>query len=183
MKNSEEAIIKELQRRATALQSKIKTKQETQSSDEFISVKVQKSQARFERIKNPGASDTGRGEFFLQLDITALKEAVYIPLSIASGKKQTGFIYQIEGTGEGVIETTDISSKGDNVTKITLGTLLYTKVPAGKTASLRLVIEISGRISKEYRVVVNRINYKLDPSEARYKKLDMQLSTKLLKFL
>lgn len=155
---------------------------ERQSGDEFINIKIEKSQAKFKRIKHPGGSDTGRGEFFLLLGLTALKSDVYLPLSIASGKKTTGLIYQIEGTAEGTIETTDISCRGEDVTQITLGTLLYAKIPAGTTGNIRLVIEINGKVSKEYRVIINRLNYKLDPSDARYIRLETEISTKNLKF-
>lgn len=161
--------------------SELKTK--VGIGDELVGIKVEKSQARFKRIKVPGEKDIGHGEFFLLLNITALKEDVYIPLSIASGKKVTGFIYHIEGTAVGEIYTTTLSARGDGVTKITLGTLLYTKIPAGKTAEFRMLIEIRGGTSKEYKVVINRINYKLDPSDARYKKLDLLIDSKSLKFL
>lgn len=162
---------------------KVKESQKLPTSDEFLKVKVQKSQARFKRIKTPGEDDIGHGEYFLLLDITALKEDVYIPISIASGKKATGFIYQIEGTAEGKIFTTDLTCRGEGITKITLGTLLYAKIPVGMTASFRMQIEIRGGISKEYKIVINRINYKLNPSDARYKRLDVAIGTKEIKFL
>lgn len=159
-----------------------KGSQKVAVSDEFVKIKVQKLQAGFKRIKVPGEKDIGHGEFFLLLDITALKEDIYIPISIASGKKTTGFIYQIEGTGEGKIYETELSARGEGVTKITLGTLLYAKVPVGVTANFRLFIETKGAISKEYRVNINRLNYKLDPSDARYKKLDLKINTKAVNF-
>lgn len=37
-------------------------------------------------------------------------------------------------------------------------------------------------MGKEYKVIVMRINYKLDPSDARYKKFDTGIETKPLKF-
>jgi hypothetical protein len=165
------------------MKSKLGDKQLVVSGDASITVKVQKSQSRFKRIRHPGERDTGQGDFFLLLDITATNQAVYIPISIASGKKIVGFIYHIEGTGAGTIDTTDISCSGDGVTKITLGTLFYAKIPAGKTASFRLFVQIAGSTSKEYRVVINQINYKLDPSDARYKKLVTDIGSKSLKFL
>lgn len=165
--------------------SSLESKRETKLpiGDELIAIKVEKSQARFKRIKVPGERDIGHGEFFLLLEITALEQDVYIPLSIASGKKVTGFIYHIEGTAEGNINTTNISARGDGITKITLGTLLYVKIPAGKTASFRMLIEIRGGVSKEFKAVINRINYKLAPSDARYKRLDLEINTKVLKFI
>lgn len=165
----------------SSLQSK--DSQKLPTSDEFLKVKVEKTQARFKRIKVPREKDIGHGEFFLLLDITALKDYVYIPISIASGKKATGFIYQIEGTAEGKILTTDLTCRGEGVTKITLGTLLYAKIPTGTAASFRMLIEIRGGISKEYKIVINRINYKLNPSDARYKRLDVEIGTKGVKFL
>ncbi len=187
MKNSplelKEQALKELQKRVEKLNSKSATKKKAEIGDEFIDIKVEKSQTGFKRIKVPGERDIGHGEFFLLLNITALKEDIYIPLSIASGKKATGFIYHIEGTAEGTIYTTNLSARGDGITKITLGTLLYVKIPAGKVADFRMLIEIRGGTSKEYKVVINRINYKLNPSDARYKRLDVEINSKVLKFL
>ncbi|HVU80022.1 MAG TPA: hypothetical protein VHD37_01520 [Candidatus Paceibacterota bacterium] len=153
----------------------------TQAGDGHIFCTVQESQARLKRVHNPGGNDTGIGEFFIALDIIALQETVYVPISIASGKKPTGFVYQIEGTGEGSISTTDISCRGDGVSDITLGTLLYAKIPQGKTATFRISIQMKGNPSREYRILINRISYKLNPSDARYKKLDTALATKVLK--
>lgn len=146
-----------------------------------ISVRVGKSQARFKRIRGPGP-DAGIGEFFFLIDITALEEAVYVPLSIASGKKPTGFVYQIEGTAKGEIMTTDISVGGTGVTQVTLGTILYAKVPKGKTAIFRILVEMRGRAGGTYGVVVNRIHYKATPSDARYMKFSEELRSKSIKF-
>lgn len=187
MKNSpislEEQAIDELQKRLTKMRSQFAKKPGAGSGDDFLLVKVQKSQSRFRRIKVPGQDDVGHGEFFMLLDITAAKETIYIPISVASGKKAVGFIYHIEGTAKGEIFTTDISCTGDEITKITLGTLLYAKIPALKTATFRIYIQMRGKTSKEYKVAINRINYKLDPSDARYKRLDMEIATKPVKFL
>jgi hypothetical protein len=156
--------------------------EQKEAGDGHIFCKVKESQARFKRVHNPPGNDTGVGEFFLLLDIIALQEAVYIPLSIASGKKPSGLVYQIEGTAEGKISTTDISCSGEGVSNITLGTLLYAKVPMGKTATLRLLVEMSGKPGNEYKIVINKVNYKLDPSDARYKKFNTAIATKVLKF-
>lgn len=118
----------------------------------------------------------------MELHITAADKALYVPLSIASGKKPTGFVYHIEGTAEGAISTTDLSAKGEGVTKITLGTLLYCKIPAGKTATFRLLVEMRGKAGKTYGVVINRINYKYQPTDARYQKLDTNLKSKTIRF-
>jgi hypothetical protein len=153
----------------------------TPTGDTSLVVRLEKKQERFKRIRLPGP-DQGVGEFFLLLTITALKEDVYIPLSIASGKKPTGFVYQIEGTGQGTISTTDISASGDGVTQITLGTLLYAKIPRGKTATFRILVEMKGIAGKSYAVVINQISYKHAPTDARYQKFLTDIRTDTLKF-
>ncbi|MGB4076241.1 MAG: hypothetical protein WBK28_00865 [Minisyncoccia bacterium] len=147
-----------------------------------MNVRVQKTQARFKRIRVPKGPDIGAGEFFLLVDITAPKETVYIPLSIASGKKPTGFVYQIEGTAEGTIVTTDISCKGAGVTQVTLGTIVYSKIPAGKTATFRILVEMRGRVGKAYGIIISRIHYKQSPSDARYQKFPADIHSSTLKF-
>ena len=145
-------------------------------------VDLKESKRNFRRIDRPEGPDQVLGSFSFIVDITAATGDVYIPLSIASGKKPTGFVYQIEGTAEGEIVTTDISCRGDGVTQITLGTLLYCKIPSGMTATFRIRIEIRGKVGKSYRVVIHQLHYKHDPSEARYQKSSQEISTKMLKF-
>ena len=91
------------------------------------------------------------------------------------------FRYQIEGTSEGSLSTTDISCSGAGVTQVTLGTILYSKIPAGKTATFRILIEIRGKTGGTYRIVINRINYKFAPTDARSEKFLDELPTKTLK--
>lgn len=141
---------------------------------------IRKSQARFKRIRTKGP-DTGTGEFFLEIDITS-SEDTYIPLSIASGKKPAGFVYQIEGTSEGTLSTTNLSCKGTGITQLTVGTLLYAKIPAEKTATFRILIEIKGSIGHTYRIILSRINYKRNPEDARYQKYEADLGSDTLKF-
>jgi hypothetical protein len=147
-----------------------------------FAIKRTKSKADFVRTRNPNGPDQGTGTFLLELAITPAAATIYLPISIASGKKATGFVYQIEGTAAGTIDTTEITCHGDGVTKITLGTLLYAKIPVGTTATFRFLITIGGKIGKEYTVVINRINYKLHPTDARYTRFDTELRTKTLKF-
>jgi hypothetical protein len=149
---------------------------------DVIQVNVKKSQAHFRRIRVVDAPDVGVGKYFIVIDITAVSQDVYIPISIASGKKVTGFVYQIEGTEKGSISTTDLSCDGDGVTQVTLGTIVYGKIPVGKTASFRIQIEIRGRVNHFYKIVINCINYKLSPTAARYEKFLKEISTKNLKF-
>jgi hypothetical protein len=124
----------------------------------------------------------GVGQFTLSLSITCLREVLYIPLSVASGKKPTGFIYQIEGTAEGSISSAKISCKGEEITQITLGTLRYVKISRGKRANFRMTFTIEGDYGKEYKIVVNQVNYKFDPGDARYKKFDVAIETAPLEF-
>jgi hypothetical protein len=154
----------------------------TFSGDEYIEVVVTKSQARFKRIKNPKGADHGEGHFFMILDVTSKQGEVYVPLSIASGKKVTGFVYQIEGTGVGSLATADVEGKGAGVTQVTLGTLRYAKILQEKTASFRIQVDMKGKIGKEYSVLIHQINYKLSASDARYKKFVGGVRTLSLEF-
>ena len=152
------------------------------NADEFIRIKVAKSQARFTRVKNPKGADTGIGEYFLIVEVTPHTDTVYVPLSIASGKKVTGFVYQIEGTAAGLISKASVTARGEGVTQVTLGTILYCKIPPSKKAEFRIQIEIKGKIGKTYKVVINQINYKLNTSDARYKRYTQGVSTRPLEF-
>lgn len=155
---------------------------DTQQGNEYIFFKVKESRAHFKEVRNAEGKRVGRGQFFLLVDIIALQGALYIPTSLASGKKATGFVYQIEGTAKGEIDTTSISAKGDGIAQVTLGTLVYTKIPQGKAATFQIVVDMVGSLNKTYQIVFNRINYKLDPSDARYKKLDVAIASKPLVF-
>lgn len=140
-----------------------------------LTVHVVKRNAHMRRVPGVHGAEAVKGTFLFVLEITAPVQAVYIPLSAASGKKPAGFVYQIEGTAEGAISTTDVSSKGEGVTQVTSGTLLYGKIPAGKTATVRVVIEMRGRVGKEYSIIIDHINYKGDPNDARYQKYETPL--------
>jgi hypothetical protein len=152
------------------------------NADPYIKVKTKKSQARFKRIKNPKGADTAIGNFLVEVEVTATQAEVYLPISIASGKKITGFMYQIEGTATGAISTASVESRGEGVTQVTVGTILYCKIPAGKTATFRIKLEIKGKVGKMYQVLINQINYKLSPTDARYKRFFGGVSTKKIEF-
>jgi len=175
-------IVKGLKGQVKKLQSELIAVNKASGIDEYIHVKVQKTQSRFKRVRNPKGADKVVGAYLLVLDITAKKEIVHIPISIASGKKATGFIYQIEGTAEGSISTANVTSKGDGVTQLTLGTILYAKIPMGKTATFRIQVEIRGKIGKMYTVVINRIHYKLNLRDVRYKQYLKEISSNTLRF-
>ena len=63
-----------------------------------------------------------------------------------------------------------------------MGTLLYTKIPQGKTATFRIYVDMKGILNKTYRIIINRINYKFDPSDARYKRFDVEIASKPVEF-
>ena len=149
---------------------------------EVIRVRLLKTQARFARIRNPEGRDSGVGEFLLLVEVAAQHEALFVPLSIASGKKPTGFVYHIEGTGQGALSTATISCTGQGVTQITLGTIVYTKIPAGKAATFRILVTMQGFVNESYGIVINKIHYKSDPSDARYQKCLNQIPSKVIRF-
>ncbi|MBX9906491.1 hypothetical protein K2X96_01165 [Patescibacteria group bacterium] len=173
---------KELQSKIKSLKSEIIETYIAQGIDEYIDVAVEKTQERFTRVRNPDGPDKGIGKYLLVIAITAKKEEVSVPISVASSKKTTGFVYHIEGTAPGFISTAEVSCQGKDVSQVTLGTILYCKIPAGKTATFRVQVEITGGISKTYRVFINRINYKLNLLDTRYRKFLPEISTKPLQF-
>lgn len=166
--SSNKVVLKELSSQLKKLQDELVDVHKLEGVDSYITVKVKKDQARFERVKVKDEKDKAFGEFFMMVEITTKKDIVFIPLSIASGKKPTGFMYQIEGTAEGVITTANVTVRGEGVTQVTLGTLLYAKIPAGKTAAFRIQATIRGKFGKTYEIVINRINYRLSLTDARY---------------
>ena len=176
-------VLKKIKKRAQTLLTERNAKQKTKGSAASVIVKIQKSQSRSKKIDSQTDNKVSSGVFLIKLDVTAIKEMVYVPLSISSSKKPTGFMYYIEGTGPSDIYRAGVTSRGDGITRITLGTITYIKIPAKKTASFRLMIETRGRIGKTYKIIVSRINYKSAPQDSRYIRLDKQISTKSVKFL
>lgn len=160
--------IKGLGAEVKILQEQLAQAQKLEGKDANISVKVKKKQARAERIRLDDAKDKVLAKFYIELDITAKQENVFIPLSIASGKKTAGFMYQIEGTAPGSIATANITVRGEGVTQVTVGTLLYAKIPAGKTATFQIHAVVRGFFSKAYKIVFTRLNYKLQLTDTRY---------------
>jgi hypothetical protein len=59
---------------------------------------------------------------------------------------------------------------------------LYCKIPATKTGTFRIIVETRGKIGGEYKVIINRTNYKRDASDARYEKFVGDLESKAVKF-
>lgn len=166
---TQKRVLKELNGQLKILQGALVEANKVEGKDEYIQVKVKKDQARFERVKRKGEDDKALGKFYIQIDITAKKDTVFIPTSIASGKKPTGFIYQIEGTAKGAIAAADVKCRGEGVTQVTIGTLIYSKIPPRMTASFKIQVEIGGNFARTYKIIISRINYKLQVTDARYK--------------
>ncbi len=160
--------IKGLSAEVKVLQEQLVRAQKLEGKDAYIEVEVKKKQARGERIKLEDATDKVIAKYLLELDITAKQQNVFIPLSIASGKKTAGFMYQIEGTAPGSIATAYIKTRGEGVTQVTVGTLLFAKIPAGKIATFQIHATVRGTYGKAYKIVFTRLNYKLQLTDARY---------------
>ncbi len=175
-------LLKTLNAELKRLQGELVEANKLEGKDAFIGVKVKKNQARFLRIKQKGEDDKAIGKFYIEIDITAKQENVFIPLSIASGKKTAGFMYQIEGTAEGTIATADIKIRGEGVSQVTLGTLLFAKIPTSKTASFQIQATIRGKIGKTYKIVFTRLNYKLKLTDARYEQYLKEIHSESVKF-
>ncbi len=175
-------LLKQLNTQLTGLQEKLVVATKAAGVDENIYVKAGKRQARFQRIKAKGKKDKGVGKFFIEIDISAKVREVFIPISIATGKKTMGFMYHIEGTDEGTVSTARVECRGEKVTQVTLGTLLYARIPAGQTASCRIHVEINGRITETYKIIINRINYKLSLTDTSYNQYLKAIVSESVKF-
>ncbi len=147
-----------------------------------VLVDIKDTEENLRRTRIPNGPDRVIGNFIFIINITAPRKDLYVPLSVASGKKPTGFVYQIEGTAQSSILKTDISCRGENITQVALGTIVYCKIPTGMTAAFRIRIETRGQVGKLYKIVIRQIRYKLNPLDARYQILLENLETKMLKF-
>lgn len=165
---AEKKRLKEINAQLKVLQDKLVVAKRLEGKDDYIDVKVKNKQSRSERIKKKGGADTVLGKFYMQIEVTAKQSAVFIPLSVASGKRTAGFMYQIEGTAEGSVVTAEPRVRGEGVSQVKVGTLLFVKIPVGKTASFEIRTTIRGKSKKEYKIVITRLNYKLSLSETRY---------------
>ncbi len=150
--------------------------------DDYIAVKGGDFRTNFERTKVESGPDKAVGRFQFAIAITAKQTSVYVPLSITSGKTVSGFMYHIEGTGEGSVATADVDIRDKAVTRISVGTLQYAKIPAGTTGTFRLDVTIRGQVGKKYSIVIDRINYKLALTDPRYQQYLKPTVTKAMKF-
>lgn len=179
---TKEQRIKDLSEQAKKLQAQLTKMNKTPNTVLPIQVSLLKTDAHFYTLQGKVQSDdVGIGKYNLYIDIVAGMDALYIPISIASGRKSAGFIYQIEGTAGGT-STATIKYKGDGITTVTSGAILYCKIPSGTTATFRIFAQVTGARRKAYKIVVSRINYKLNPNDLRYKRFLTEISTDVLKF-
>ncbi len=91
-------------------------------------------------------------------------------------------MYQIEGTAPGTIATTEIEVRGEGVSQISLGTLLYAKIPPGKTALFHIQVTTRGQVGKVYKIVFTRLNYKLELTDVRYEQYLKAIPSNAVKF-
>lgn len=138
---------------------------------------LKKAEARYKKKAGSIEGGTTLGEFFLSIEITATDTEVYIPLSIASGKKPAGFVYALEGTSRATLDTASVSVGGRGVTEVTLGTLLFARIQKGGTAVFRINIAMRGKSGASYKAIITRINYKYTPQDGRYTTFTYPLET------
>jgi hypothetical protein len=179
---AEKKRVKELTSQVKTLETALKAQKKVEGIDDNITVKVQKRDANFKRTKVIDGPDKAVGRYTLDITITSKAPSVFVPLSIASGKKPTGFIYHIEGTGDSAITTATVSARGTGIRQITQGTLEFIEIPKGASTTFRLQIEIRGQVGRSYQIVVNRINYKLTLADARYQQYQKPLPSNSIKF-
>lgn len=160
--------LRELNAQIKVLQEKLAQANKLEGEDAYIDVKVKKNQSRFRGTKPNNHDDSVVGSFFMRVDVTAKQGDVCIPLSVASGKRTAGFMYQIEGTAEGSVATADITVRGEGVLRVTVGTIHYAKIGVGQTASFEIRATVRGKYGKSYKLVFTRLNYKLSVADARY---------------
>jgi hypothetical protein len=161
-------LIKQLEAELVRLQTQLAEARKREGVDQYIEVRLKKKQARFVRIKRKEADDRAIGKFYVEVAITAEQAPIFVPLSLASGKKTAGFMYHIEGGSAASILKTDIQVRGDGVSQITVGTLLFAKLPTGSTATFRIQVEIEGGFGKTYALTFTRVHYKLALADVRY---------------
>ncbi len=167
-KPSNKELIKKLLLQIKELQAQLEKAMKVEGIDPNVEVKVKKNQGRPEKVRQNGKEDKVFGRFYMEVAITAEQSDVFVPISIASGKKTAGFMYQIEGTSESSLVNASIKVRSEGISQVTLGTLLFAKIPAGKTATFQIKAKIQGKENKKYKIVMTRLNYKLNLTQTRY---------------
>jgi hypothetical protein len=178
---SNQEKIKQLKKQINELQVQLEEAKKREGLDPNIEVKIHKNQARTEAVRPVGQHQKTFGHFFIELSITAEQAPVFVPISIASGKKTAGFMYHIEGSAESSLAGASIGVRGTRVTQVKLGTLLFARIPAGVSARFRLRAKIRGKEDEQYQLVISRLNYKLDLAQTRYHRYLKPINSKTVK--
>jgi hypothetical protein len=165
---AEKKQIKIWQTQIKALEAQLVEAKKREGIDPYIEVKVTRKRAHFERVRRAEAADRVLGHFSLQIEVLAEQADVYIPLSIATGKKVAGMMYRLEGTGAATPEEASMTVRGEGVVHVTLGTLVFAKIPQGSHALFAVRVTIAGVAGKTYTLVIARLNYKLHLTDVRY---------------
>lgn len=151
-----------------------------------MSVSLVRTQAHFYDDKLPKKrefKELGLGRYFILFAVTAGHEVLHIPISIGTGKKFGGFLYHIEGSGVPKTTTADLEvKKGEGITTVVSGSVVYAKIPSGKTATVRINAEVVGDVGRAYAVTVSQISYKTTPHDYRYKKFATRIASDMLEF-
>lgn len=150
-----------------------------------LSIRIIRSQSHYYETKLPRQEEyrgKGLGVYFLLFEVIAGLDAIYIPLSIATGRKSAGFLYVTEGDGKGVPSVALVSEGGEGVTTVSSGSIVYVKIPQGRSARFRMNGEIIGTEGVGYRILLTVLSYKTNPNDFRYKKFLIDLGTELLSF-
>lgn len=151
-----------------ALQTELVEANKREGKDAYIDVKLGKKQVRADAVRKKDQEDKLYARFYFEIDITAKVSDVLIPLSVATGKRTAGFMYYTEGTTTLPAAETELKVRGEGVTQLKVGTLLFAKVPTGKTAKFVIQANIQGKQKEQYQFIISRISYKLSLDEVRY---------------
>lgn len=179
---AEKKQIKALQTQIKALEAQLAEAKLREGIDPYIEVVVKKNQARFERVKKRGVADRALGHFFIRIELLAEQTDVFVPLSIATGKRVAGMMYHIEGTDTASPERSELTVRGEGVAQVTLGTLVFAKVPSVSRATFEARVTIAGSLAKTYRLIFTRLNYKLALTDARYRQYRKEIRSEVVKF-
>ncbi len=144
---------------------------------ELIRTTVEDTDASVSRRGGASHKELPIGKYALQLTVSATKETLYIPASIGSGRVSTGFVYHIEGTEKGTSEA-KITCRGEGIATITSGSISFWKLPVGKTALIKIYVQVTGSRRGRYKIVVSRINFKLNPNDQRYTRFLTEIGSK-----
>jgi len=168
-----------LQQQLILLQKDNKVDDESEKV-ETISIKPGKTYESYRNGHINGVGSIRQGKYNIAFSVTSGDETLYVPTSFGSGTT-TGIVYEIEGSGEAEVTST-VTCKGDGIKTSRVGSVLFCKIPPGKTADFKIVAQIAGEKGDEFSFVINRINYKTDPNRAKYTAYKTDMSTGIVIF-